>query len=160
MCRLRWNRYNTVGNCYVTLGGVSVIVDRLTFLDTANDAAESPDNSHHYRSSWDKLAEHTPDLPDIPTPGAYRAAVDAQYRKHAIEQGCARVREVEENVVTPAMLRIESADSSRRLVGLDHRLKGEDRLSEKVESYLHASPDISYHEAFAKVKDAVRFTFE
>jgi hypothetical protein len=58
------------------------------------------------------------------------------------------------------MLRIESEDPYRHLVGLDHRLKGEDRLSEKVESHLRASPDISYYEAFAKVKDAVRFTFK
>lgn len=58
------------------------------------------------------------------------------------------------------MLRIEPADPSRRLVGLDHRLKREDRLSEKAESYLRASPDITYDEAFAKVKDAVRFTIE
>src|SRR5215469_6599980 len=60
------------------------------------------------------------------------AMVDAAYRQHAIDQGCARVREVEENVITPAMRRIESADPTRHLVGLPYRLKAKERLSEKV----------------------------
>lgn len=137
-----------------------VIVDRTTSSDTVYDSPESTDIPHHDQAFSRSVAEHSPDVPDIPTPEAYRAAVDAQYRNHAIEQGCARVREIEENVITPAMRRIESADPSRQLVGLDHRLKGEDRLYEKVESHLRASPDITYGEAFAKVKDAVRFTFQ
>jgi hypothetical protein len=137
-----------------------LIVDRPTLGDTADNSTESTDIAHQDQAFSYKVTEQPPHVPDIPTPEVYRAVVDAQYRKHAIEQGCARVREIEENVVTPAMLRIESADPSRRLVGLDHRLKGEDRLSEKVEFHLRASPDITYDEAFAKVKDAVRFTFE
>lgn len=111
----------------------------------------------HARSSSDTLSARPR---EVPTPEAYRAAVDAAYRKHAIDEGCTRVREIEENVITPAMRRIESADPSRHLVGLDHRLKSEDRLTQKVESHLRANPDISYGDAFAKVKDAVRFTFQ
>jgi hypothetical protein len=40
--------------------------------------------------------------------------VDAAYRAHAIDQGCARVRETEEVIVTPAMRRIEAEDPTRR----------------------------------------------
>src|ERR1700751_3592953 len=97
--------------------------DRPTHGDTADDPSQSIEIHHHNNSFSSNFTEHSPDLPDIPTPDAYRAAVDAQYRKHAIEQGCARVREIEENVVPPAMLRIESKDPYRHLVGLDHRLK-------------------------------------
>ena len=60
----------------------------------------------------------------------YRATVDAVYRAHAIDQGCARAREIEEIIVTPVIRSIEAEDSTRHLVGLDHRLKGKDRIEE------------------------------
>jgi hypothetical protein len=96
---------------------------------------------------------------DVPEPAEYRAAVDAEYRKYAIDQGCARVREIEENVTTPAMRRIEAEDPSRHLVGLDHRLKGEERLAEKVDRAM-AERGRTAAEAFATVKDAIRYTFQ
>ena len=64
----------------------------------------------------------------------YRATVDAADRDYAIDQGYARVREIEEKTVTPAMRRIEAEDPDRHLVGLEHRLKGKERLTEKVET--------------------------
>lgn len=97
---------------------------------------------------------------DVPEPAEYRAAVDAEYRKYAIDQGCARVREIEENVTTPAMRRIEAEDPSRHLVGLDHRLKGEERLAEKVSRQVESQPELTYQEAFTSVKDAIRYTFQ
>lgn len=97
---------------------------------------------------------------DVPTVEEYRATVDAVYRKYAIDQGCARVREVEENMVTPAMRRIEAEDPDRHLVGLDHRLKGEDRLSEKISRQVESQPELTFREAFASLKDAIRYTFQ
>jgi hypothetical protein len=94
----------------------------------------------------------------VPSVEEYRGAVDEVYRKYAIDQGCARVREVEEGVVTPAMRRIEAEDPERRLVGLDQRLKGEDRLSEKVTDAMRFK-GLTANEAFAEVKDAIRYTF-
>jgi hypothetical protein len=96
---------------------------------------------------------------DVPEPAEYRAAVDAEYRKYAIDQGCARVREIEENVTTPAMRRIEAEDPSRHLVGLDHRLKGEERLAEKITEAMEER-GWSAEEAFGMVKDAIRYTFQ
>ena len=104
-------------------------------------------------------SDRPPDIPDIPKTADYRAAVDAAYREYAIDQGCARVREVEEHVVTPAMRRIESEDPDRHLVGLDHRLKGKDRLTEKVTEAM-TERSRSATEAFATVKDAIRYTFQ
>lgn len=97
---------------------------------------------------------------DVPSVEEYRAEVDAVYRKYAIDQGCARVREVEENVTTPAMRRIESEDPGRHLVGLDHRLKSEDRLSEKVGNWMDAEPTLTAEAAFSLLKDSIRYTFE
>lgn len=96
---------------------------------------------------------------EVPSTAEYRAAVDAAYRKYAIDQGCARVRELEEHVTTPAMRRIEAEDPSRHLVGFDHRLKGEDRLSEKISEGMEER-GWSAIEAFGMVKDAIRYTFQ
>src|SRR3984957_133286 len=63
---------------------------------------------------------------------AYRARVDAVFRAHAIDRAYDRVREIERNTVTPAMKRIEAEDPERRLAGLDHSLKGKDRLTQKI----------------------------
>lgn len=88
----------------------------------------------------------------------YRATVDAANRSYAIDQGCARVREIEEKTVTPAMRRIEAEDPDRHLVGLEHRLKGKDRLTEKVTLDVEKKGR-SVDQAFANVKDAIRYTF-
>ena len=73
---------------------------------------------------------------------AGKLAVEAVDRAYAIDQGYARVCEIEEKTVTPAMLRIEAEDPDRQLAGLEHRLKGKDRLTEKIEKWLSAQPDL------------------
>jgi hypothetical protein len=87
-----------------------------------------------------------------------RAKVDADYRAYAIDQGYERVREIEGNIVTPAMQRIAAADPSRRLAGLEHRLKGKERLAEKVEFDVQKKSR-TVEQAFDNVKDAIRYTF-
>jgi hypothetical protein len=89
----------------------------------------------------------------------HRANVDAAYRGYAIDQAYEKVREIERGTVTPAMKRIEAEDPERHLAGLENRLKGKDRLAEKVADHLKSNPDLSYDQACAKVKDAIRYTF-
>ena len=88
----------------------------------------------------------------------YRATVEAANRAYAIDQGCARMQEIEEKTVTPAMRRIEAEDPERHLAGLEHRLKDKDRLTEKVSLDVEKKGR-SVHQAFANVKDAIRYTF-
>jgi len=57
------------------------------------------------------------------------------------------------------MRRIEAEDPERHLVGLEYRLKGEDRLKEKVADELEARPGLTSTQALSSVPDAVRFTF-
>jgi hypothetical protein len=57
------------------------------------------------------------------------------------------------------MKRIEAEDPGRRLAGLENSLKGKDRLAEKVTSHVKSNPELSYDQACAKVKDAIRYTF-
>jgi hypothetical protein len=128
----------------------------------------------------DSLGSAPPDLPDIPndpdrlpaaddraanqTPAErfaeYKATVETEHRREAVDRGCDRVREIEQTVVTPAMLGIEAEDPDRSLAGLENRLKGRERLAEKVGKQLAAQPDLTPDEAFAGVKDAIRYTFQ
>lgn len=59
--------------------------------------------------------------------------------------------------ILPAMRRIEAADPERRLAGLEHMVKGEDRLKEKLADEL-SGKDKTVREALGEVPDGVRFT--
>ena len=88
----------------------------------------------------------------------YRATVEAVERAYAIDRGYARVKEIEEKTVTPAMRRIEAEDPDRHLAGLEHRLKGKDRLTEKITEAVEERGH-TVGEAFGLVKDVIRYTF-
>jgi hypothetical protein len=86
-----------------------------------------------------------------------RATVDAAYRAYEIDQACEKIREIERSTVTPAMKRIEAEDPDRHLIGLENRLKGKDRLAEKV-AFDVQKKGITVDQAIANVKDPIRFT--
>ena len=118
----------------------------------------------------DQWAEHERRWPSSERPaasppdqaGSWRGdggrALDATANKE-VERGCERIGEIERVIITPAMRQIEAADPGRELAGLDHRLKGEDRLKEKVADQLEARPGLTAAQALSAVPDAVRFTF-
>lgn len=70
---------------------------------------------------------------------------------------CADLRDEADRVILPAIRRVEAASPDARLAGLDHMLKGEDRLKEKIADYLRA-PGVTVRGAVDKVPDTVRFT--
>jgi hypothetical protein len=86
--------------------------------------------------------------------------VEAVNRRYAIDQGYERIQEIEDKTVTPAMRRIEAEDPERHLVGLNNRLKGKDRLTEKVVNAMAEQPGLTCANAFALVKDGIRYTFQ
>lgn len=88
----------------------------------------------------------------------YRATVDAAYRAHTIDHAYEKISETERGTVTPAMRRIEAEDPDRHLAGLENRLKGKDRLTEKVEFDVAKKGRI-VDQAISNVKDAIRYTF-
>jgi hypothetical protein len=75
-------------------------------------------------------------------------------------KACADIHDEGERVALPAMRQIEAADLSRRLAGVEHMLKGMDRLKEKVADALRARPGLTAAQALSIVPDPVRFTFE
>ena len=135
-------------------------VDRL-------DDDETPAAAHDARASSEA---DVPGIPDGPEPRGeprdraachtdLRAEAEAEYRAYAIDRGCERVRETEQTITTPAMCRIEAQDSDRHLVGLEHRLKGRDRIEEKVSTAM-SERGRTAEQAFAEIKDAIRYTLQ
>ncbi|MFZ0186810.1 MAG: hypothetical protein WAL72_07705 [Streptosporangiaceae bacterium] len=76
-----------------------------------------------------------------------------------IEAECDRIVEREQEKITPAMQDIESQDPDRHLAGFQHRLKGRDRIKEKVYGMIQES-GFSAEEAVSRVPDAIRYTLQ
>ena len=70
----------------------------------------------------------------------------------------ADLRDEARQVIHPAIERVAAADPDRRLAGLEHMLKGEDRLKEKIADSLRAQPEVTVSQAVRIVPDPVRFT--
>jgi hypothetical protein len=117
------------------------------------------------RAAWEKHEEKYPErsrlTPRTQPDGAWEAdgnrRLDPDQNAEA-SKICAEIRKEGKDVVFPAMKRVEAADPTRRLAGLQHMLKGEDRLKEKIADELR-KPDVTVREALGMVPDAVRFTF-
>lgn len=106
--------------------------------------------------------ERQRESPQPDTPGAWRGDGGRYLDPEAnaeVDRGCERIREVGENVITPALQQIEAQDPERKLVGLEYHLKGPDRLKEKVAEELEARPGLTAAQALSSVPDTVRFTF-
>jgi hypothetical protein len=76
-----------------------------------------------------------------------------------VDAECDRIAKREEGKISPALRAIESQDPDRCLVGFGHRLKGHDRIKEKVYNgikLLKHSPE----EAVSLVPDTIRYTFQ
>ena len=117
------------------------------------------------RAAWAEHQERYPEparaRPRTESDGSW---VSGEYRQLDPEQNTeaskahADLADEASRSILPALRRIEAADPERRLAGLDHMIKGEDRLKEKLADYLRA-PGTTVREALYEVPDAVRFTF-
>jgi hypothetical protein len=75
-----------------------------------------------------------------------------------VNERCDRIAETERDVVSPAMRAVESRDPDRPLIGFEYRLKGRDRIKDKVAEQMEEKGR-SASEAVSMVKDAIRYTF-
>jgi hypothetical protein len=117
------------------------------------------------RAAWDKQEEKYPErtraAPRVQPDGTWVADGGRRLtpdQNAEASRACAEIRARGRDVILPALRRVEAADSTRTLAGLEHMLKGEDRLKEKVADYVRA-PGITVEKALDRVPDAVRFTF-
>jgi hypothetical protein len=116
------------------------------------------------RAAWEehreKFPERTRPTPHSQPDGGWVADGDRRLtpeQNAEADKACADLRDEADQVTLPAMRRVEAASPGGRLAGLDHMLKGEDRLKEKIADYLRA-PGVTVRGALDKVPDAVRYT--
>ena len=76
-----------------------------------------------------------------------------------IETACDRIVEREQTKISPALRATESEDPDRYLIGFEHRLKGRDRIKEKVYLTIKES-NRSPEEAVSLVPDTIRYTLQ
>ena len=114
--------------------------------DVARIEAEEPEEGAAWaealpglRAEWEK---HEREFPERSRSAASSQADGSWFgdggRRLTPEQNtdaskaCEDIRTEGKEVILPAMERVEAADPGRRLAGLEHMLKGEDRLKEKI----------------------------
>jgi hypothetical protein len=114
-----------------------------------------------YLEKWPSAERPTVDRSDDP-PGSWRAdsvrylspAVNAE-----VERGCDGIPDREKDKILPGLREVESLDHDRRLVGLEHHLKGRDRIKEKIYKDIKEN-GLSPSEALSLLPDALRYTFQ
>jgi hypothetical protein len=124
-------------------------------------AAESRWMWGEYERKWPP-AERAPVDTSADPPGSWRADADRFLPAAAnrrVDQECDRVEGREQEVLSPAMQAVESQDPDRHLVGFDDRLKGRDRIKEKVAGKIEEY-GFSPEEAVSSVSDTIRYTFQ
>ena len=118
------------------------------------------------RAAWEGHKQRYPErLRPAPTATADGGWVAGPHRRLSPEQNaeaskaCADLAEEGRRDILPALKRVESAEPGRRLAGLEHMLKGEDRLKEKIADAIRGRPGLTVRQALEIVPDPVRFTF-
>jgi hypothetical protein len=114
-----------------------------------------------YHQRWPP-AEHPPADRSTDPSGSWHGDRD-RFMNDAVnsraEAQCDRGTEREQGKISPAMRVTESQDPDRHLIGFEHRLKGRDRIKEKVYDLMNEF-DFSPEEAVSLVPDAIRYTFQ
>jgi hypothetical protein len=114
-----------------------------------------------YQSKWPPAERSSPDKPTA-SPGSWHGdgnRVLEAPENSRVEAECDRIARREEDRISPAMRSIESQDPDRHLTGFDHRLKGRDRIKEKVYDRIKLLKNPP-EEAVSRVSDTVRYTFQ
>jgi hypothetical protein len=118
------------------------------------------------RAAWERHEQNYPErarpTPTSQADGGWQAdggrRLSPEQNAEA-SKACEDIRAEGREVILPAMERVEAADPDRRLAGLEHMLKGEDRLKEKIADEMTAKPELAIGNAVDTVVDPVRFTF-
>jgi hypothetical protein len=110
-----------------------------------------------YKRRWPP--EESPKVDRSDEPGSGRNRLLERSTNERIEAACDHVAEREEEKISPAMRDTESRDPDRHLVGFENRLKGRDRIKEKI---FGTAKDFmrSPEQAVSLVSDAIRYTFQ
>jgi hypothetical protein len=120
----------------------------------------------HLRTAWENHKERYPERsrvsPRTTPDGAWEAG---EHRRLSPGQNAEATKahtdltEEGHRDILPALKRVEASNPDRRLAGLEHMIKGEDRLKEKIADELTAKPGRTIQQVIDTVVDPVRFTF-
>jgi hypothetical protein len=114
-----------------------------------------------YQRKWPSEERPVVDRSADP-PGSWRGEGDRFLPRAVnsrVEAECDRVTEREQEKISPTLRATENQDPDRHLIGFEHRLKGRDRIKEKVDGTIkdfNRSPE----QAVSLVPDAIRYTFQ
>jgi hypothetical protein len=114
-----------------------------------------------YRTRWPTERQPAPDRSADP-PGSFRSRggfyLSPERHAEAVA-AIGRVREAEP-AISADMRTVEQENRhGGRLEGFEHRLKGDDRLKEKVAAVLKVEPRMPVTEAVREVPDGIRYTY-
>lgn len=134
-------------------------------LQAAADRAAWADAAPRLRAAWEDHKERYPEraraMPRTAPDGSWTAGehrrLDPEQNAEATKAHADLADEAGRHIL-PALRRIEAADPSRQLAGLDHMVKGEDRLKEKLADVMLVETHLTTRQAVDKIPDAVRFT--
>ena len=114
-----------------------------------------------YQRKWPPGERPPVDRSDDP-PGSWHGDGNRRLKpaeNGQVESACDRIAERERDKISPAMRAVESQDPDRHLIGLEHCLKGRDRIKEKVYRSIRNSSR-SPKQAVSLVPDTIRYTFQ
>jgi hypothetical protein len=120
-----------------------------------------PPDTADQRNYWDEVprfhdlwAKHEQDWPERP-----HAATDRTELPAAMIEAIGRIREAEPDLSADAQAVEQENEHGGWLEGFEFRLKGEDRLKEKVAERLEGESDKSPAAILRKIYDVIRYTF-
>ena len=105
----------------------------------------------------DMWVDHQRRWPTAQRPATDRSA-DSE-RQAETADAIAHMRKAEPGLSADAQAFVQENDHGGWLAGFEHRLKGEDRLKEKITEKLEAEPRMTASEALREVADAIRYTY-
>jgi hypothetical protein len=105
----------------------------------------------------DMWVDHERRWPTAQWPATDRSADSERQAETADAVG--QVRKAEPGLSADAQAFMQENDHGGWLAGFEHRLKGEDRLEEKITEKLEAEPRMTAAEALREVADAIRYTY-
>ena len=145
----------------------STTVRRITAEEqaAAEDWGKSAEESRwmwtEYQRRWPPEERAPVKRPDD-APGSWRGEGNRTLKPEAngrVEAACDQIADREREKISPALRAIESQDPDRHLIGFEHRLKGRDRIKEKVYDKMDEY-GFSPEEAISNVSDTIRYTFQ
>jgi hypothetical protein len=114
-----------------------------------------------YQRKWPPAERSSDDRSTDPTDswrGERGRSLDSA-DNNRVEAECDHISRREKERISPAMRSVESQDPDRQLVGFEDRLKGRDRIKEKVYDKMEEL-FCSAEEAVSVVSDTIRYTFQ